>query len=159
MTYGYHITARPRNAVSAPMRHILPLMLGKSVLHYGEGKAFLDTQALQDRGYDVSVYEPFGPDPLKWEVKEGALFDTVVSVYVLNSIVPGVRKNVIEHMLMLGNRVIAAVRTDKINGSPYEDGVRTKRGTFQKQFKKDDLEKLGDIIGRGSGYAIVELKH
>lgn len=133
-------TAIARKSVSAPMKY-----LGKlrgppygpmNVLHFGEGKAYEDTKYLKRNGARVTSYDPnsenpFARDPTLLDLH----YDFGFAIYVFNTLTPHVRTAAFHKLLNCCDRVIIAVRTDKVDGQPYEDGVITKLGTFQTQRK------------------------
>lgn len=142
-TYSYwtsqsRLTQRRRGTVSRPIRWIINNMprtlKGERILHYGEGKAYADTYALtcasgvQAVGYDPNseYYDS------RWLPEE--YFDVVIASYVLNVLPPKQRAVVIGECLAKADIAIFAVRTDKIEGRKYEDGVITSRNTFQKSY-------------------------
>lgn len=156
-----HATAITRKSVSRPMRWIRDnvLLEPMRILHYGEGRAYFDTLALSKGSiYPVEVYEPYPSEyePWKKDVPLG-YFDLCVSIYVLNTLVPSEREFVIYQMKTKADRVIAAVRTDKINGHPMFDGVITSRNTFQKSFSRSECEELGKVLTYNSSFAIIDL--
>lgn len=155
-----HSTAIKRKKVSRPMDWIVNnLDLAGDILHFGEGKAYPDTSILSELG-NVSVYEPYPHEayPSKADLPSDEYFDFIISVYVLNVMTPHERDNAIDWMKAHGDVVIAAVRTDKINGVPSYDGVETSTGSFQKSFTKLDCETLGQVlVFKHGAYAIVEL--
>lgn len=132
---------------------------GATVLHYGEGRAYQDTDALQDRAFLVDVYEPDPAEGEDWKADHpvGAQYQFVVSVYVLNVLTPDTRESVIHDMRGYGLKAYAAVRTDKIKGVPMYDGVLTRAGTFQKSFSLVDANRLGKVLTWNPAFAIVEL--
>lgn len=155
-----HRTAIARKDVSAPMKWMLENleMHDLKVLHYGEGKAYIDTGALMVVGADVSVYEPFPAEGERYKaILPSDYFDMLISIYVLNVLFHDERLMTIEEMECIADRSIVAVRTDKINGMPFEDGVITKTGTFQKSFSRAECEALGNVLTYNSSFAIIEL--
>ena len=156
-----HSTAITRKDISRPMRWILGnvLLEPMRVLHYGEGKAYFDTLALERVSmYQVAVFEPYPANNEAWKAYPPCgHYDVCVSIYVLNTIEPEERAQVIDDMRKRADRIIVAVRTDKINGYPALDGVVTKRGTFQKSYSRSDCEELGNVLTYNSSYAIVDI--
>lgn len=132
-----------RKTPSAPMRWIVNNFYFSPfdpVLHFGEGKAFADTELLKNPPYGsgplVVAFDPNSPD--EWK-RDRAILDQEyfvgVSVYVFNTLLPAARKAAFEDLMGCCENLIIAVRTDKVKGSPALgcDGVTTKRGTFQTQ--------------------------
>lgn len=154
-----HRTAITRKDVSAPMKWILEnLEIPGAVLHYGEGKAYLDTAALRDSGADVAVYEPYPAPRQRYKaILPADYFDMLVSIYILNVLEPYERNLVLSEMKIIADRAVVAVRTDKIAGTPHLDGVITKIGTFQKSFSRAECESLGRVLTYNSSFAIIEL--
>jgi hypothetical protein len=133
----YDRTAIARKGVSAPMREIvasLPALKGKSILHYGEGRAFEDTALLSSIGTCIP-YEPNSPDEF---VSDRFIlndyYSVGISVYVFNTLPPVVRRAAWKQFMDCVGIAIWAVRADKVYGTPSEDGVVTKAGTFQKSY-------------------------
>ena len=132
------------------------------VLHFGEGRAFLDSQALIDEGAYVTAYDPYSPAPGQRD--DAVLFnyyDYVIAIYVFNVLEPGERVNAFGDFLTAkgGGTGYIALRTDKIAGAPYEDGVITQKYTFQKSYTgASAIEEFGGkIIHKGSGFLILEI--
>lgn len=96
--------------------------------------------------YQIYAWDPFYkldyPIYIKeenpWPFKDQK-FDTVICTYVLNVLPPAERKKTIEHILSISKNAFFTVRTDPVKGIPFEDGVMTKRQTFQKSFTPDQL--------------------
>lgn len=156
-----HKTAMARWRVSKPMEWIAKNVdLAGDILHFGEGRAYMDTDALNAYG-NVSVYEPYpGVEGAKQAAKAvlpDKHFDYIIAIYVLNVLEPTERMKVLKWLREHGDVVLIAVRTDKINGKRYKDGVKTSTGTFQKSFGDYDLNKLGKVLTKTPSFAIVEL--
>ena len=135
-----------RKNVSAPMRWIVNNLYFspfEDVLHFGEGKAFADTEALRlplyGSGPYVMAFDPNSPHVWKRDRTiinpEFYTYAHGVSIYVFNTLTHFDRKAAFEDMMRCCDNLIIAVRTDKVNGTPVlgYDGVTTKRGTFQTQ--------------------------
>jgi hypothetical protein len=143
-------TAIHRTRVSAPLRWLLDngLIVG-STCNWGEGYAYQDTIAMNGEAYDPnSKY-------LDRRVMPTRRFDTIYCGYVLNTLTAPEALDVmitVRNHLHVGGTAYFAVRTDKIAGTPFEDGVITKRGTFQCSYKPY-LPKL-NVIHRTGHYAI-----
>jgi hypothetical protein len=130
-----------RKTVSAPTRFLVEneYVYGK-VLHFGEGKAFADTTAM-DRLPNVDYvqpYDPNSPDEWKRELPLGCTFDYVVCNYVLNTLLPEERADAFTKSFLKGIYAVYTVRIDKVSGEPYEDGVITSKGTFQTQLSAEE---------------------
>lgn len=154
-----HRTAIARKDISAPMRWMLEnLEIPGAVLHYGEGKAYMDSAALRKVATTVAVYEPFPTEGQEYKANmPSGYYGMCVSIYVLNVLEPDERAKVIWDMCNRADFVYAAVRTDKIAGTPFKDGVITKTGTFQKSFTRAKCEELGKVLTFNSSFAIIEL--
>lgn len=125
-----------RVKVSAPTRWILGHvdLSYKSVLHHGEGKAILDTVAMNDAGAYAVGFDPntinddYGVFDRQWDI--------AISNYVFNTLTCHERVAVWWQLLQSSTRVLVTVRTDTsawMNGDwmPQGDGWITGRGTFQ----------------------------
>lgn len=115
----------------------------RSVLHFGAGKAFLDDEWLQHVSKSFARFDPNHGSSQGWDQRT---YDVVICTYVLNTLPPTMRERVwdrLREMLSPRGVVLVAVRGDKAKGTPDEDGVRTSRGTFQKQFTRDTLKMEG----------------
>lgn len=158
-----------RVKVSAPTRWILGHvdLSYKSVLHHGEGKAILDTVAMNDAGAYAVGFDPntinddYGVFDRQWDI--------AISNYVFNTLLPGARYDAWQELLGCVDRVLVTVRTDYVSGETVlgTDGVRTKRDTFQTQltteqwvqwFEFASPEKTSvKVLHRGSGFAIIDV--
>lgn len=131
-----HPTAIARTKPSAPMAEILDKfnLSDRRVLHFGRGKAILDTLSLSAHGSTVAEYDPYveGIDTCP-----GGYFDYAIGIYVFNVLTPTVRQIEFDFFRSIADNLIWTVRCDPIKGEPYLDGVITKRGTFQKQYTKE----------------------
>lgn len=132
-------TAITRKTVSAPTRWILDnYFVHGRVLHYGEGKAYKDTQALRNVAESVDAYDPNSEDEDKRTREPGCHYDLVVCNYVLNTLLPQEREDVFIDAFLAGLDSVFTVRLDKVMGQPHEDGVITQRGTFQTQLTSEE---------------------
>jgi hypothetical protein len=125
-------TAIARKRVSAPLQWLLDNDLIKGhACNWGEGKAKVDTLAMDGRtGYAIG----YDPNTDAWYLPQGSKFDTIYVGYVLNTLDTLESTRCVAHVrdhLAPGGTAYFAVRFDEVNGTPYEDGVITKRGTFQ----------------------------
>lgn len=166
-----------RKTTSAPMRWIVDnVYLSKfgDVLHFGEGKAFKDTAALERSGSRAFAYDPGSPDIVK---RDRSIIDPArgmyavgVSIYVFNTLLPSERVDAFWDMLSCCQRCVIAVRTDKVEGTPHPltPGVITKRGTFQTQLNADQWQAWFlrvspewasvDVLHKTSAYVIIGVK-
>jgi len=168
-----------RKNVSAPMRWIVNNLYFspfEDVLHFGEGKAFEDTEALRlplyGSGPYVMAFDPNSPHVWKRDRTiinpEFYTYAHGVSIYVFNTLLPSERKAAFEDMMRCCNNLIIAVRTDEVTGIPHADGVMTSRGTFQTQldagqwvewFKRVSPEGTSVTLLQSNGsYVILDIK-
>ena len=131
-----------RRYTTAPTRWLLEhvdFSSYKTMLHFGEGRAFPDTSAFEEQGLSVWAFDPNSPDEWKRDSKfidpSLGLYDVGVSNYVFNTLLPKDRDEAFYDMLGCCNRCYIAVRTDRVPGHPHPltPGVITQRGTFQTQ--------------------------
>lgn len=166
-----------RKTTSAPMRWIVDNVYIPEfgdVLHFGEGRAFDDTAALEEHGSRVFAYDPHSPkvwrrdssliDPAK------GIYSLGVSIYVFNTLEPVTRKQAFLSMLGCCQRCVVAVRTDRVEGdqSLGMDGVITKRNTFQTQLSADAWREWFlrmspegtsvEVLHKTSAYVIISVK-
>lgn len=128
-------TAIARTKVSAPTQWLLDNdKLDGNVLHFGEGKAFQDTAAIQNApNVDMVVaYDPNSYNPLKRQLPD-EVFNYVVCNYVLNVLTENERHPALCDAYTHASTLYVTVRLDKVKGEPYQDGVITSKGTFQAQ--------------------------
>jgi hypothetical protein len=151
-------TAIHRTRVSAPLQWLLDqdLIKGKCC-NWGEGRAFLDTEAMQDRTGWCIGYDPMSTvDTNRWMPK--GTFDTIYCGYVMNVVLVEearhIEQQILDH-LNPGGTAYIAVRIDEVHGTPYRDGVITKRGTFQASYK--DFVHGDYTIHKTGHYAIYTL--
>ena len=134
-------TAIARTKVSSPVQWLIDHnYLYGQVCNFGEGKAFLDTEAMGNLPEvdECHAYEPNSPIVSKHLLPMGCQFDYVVANYVLNTLTPAEREDAFVDAFLAGLYAIFTVRLDKVEGEPMFDGVVTKRGTFQTQLKAEE---------------------
>ena len=162
MVIHRHRTAIKRNKLSKPSR----LALEKNVIHdnstvldYGCGRG-TDVLYLKERGIDATGYDPiFFPDTTSISKK----YDVVLLNYVLNVIEDVIeRSHVLRESFDLAKKsLVVAVRVDtektKMKTKDYNDGVVTKRGTFQKFFSIEYLLDFFDSTLCGSSFTLNKL--
>lgn len=132
-------TAIKRKGISVPVADLL--VKGKiqgRTINWGSGRSYVDTWAMAGvTEYQCDEYDPyFAPE------RPDGFYDTVYCGYVLNTLPPTPRAGCVMDILQYINKystVYFAVRNDKVSGEPFEDGVITKRGTFQKSFLNNEL--------------------
>ncbi len=133
-----------------------PTLKGNDILDYGAGKGL----ASEELGFDS-----FEPNPTGWTPKYTdpktitKKYKGIISNAVLNVLPRQVRDAVvldIGEKLSPGGKAFINVRAlkgdvDKAkNPTPFEDGLITSKGTFQKGFNKDELVNyLQETLGPG----------
>ncbi|MEK0082651.1 DNA phosphorothioation-associated putative methyltransferase [Benzoatithermus flavus] len=159
-----HRTAIARDRLSAPMqalaRHGL-LVPERTVLDYGCGQGD-DVRALLAGGFTATGWDPhFAPDA----PREPA--DIVNLGFVLNVIEePAERVEALRSAFALARQclsvaVMLAGKSDTTGLQPYRDGFLTRRGTFQRYFRQEEIkafveEMLGEeAIATGPGIFLV----
>jgi hypothetical protein len=128
------ITATGRG-VSAPAKAHAGIVKGKTVLDFGAGK-----------GADVPFYEQAGAkkvakyDPNHAPEMPAGTFDVVTNTFVGNVLPKEARHSMWKEAYgKAKEKLVVSVRSDKIPGKAYEDGVITSKGTFQRSYKKGEL--------------------
>lgn len=131
-----HRTAIGRTKPSTPMTEILYNfnLSDRSVLHFGRGRAILDTLSLSAHGAKVTEYDPYVDGIDEWP---GGHYNYAIGIYVFNIMPPWQRAIEFDFYSQIADNLIWTVRCDQINGEIYRDGVLTKGGTFQKQYTKE----------------------
>jgi SAM-dependent methyltransferase len=152
-------TAISRKEPSAPLIDLLQTdLIHGDVLDYGGGKGmdflflkfmkkktfYWDPNFMRTKVGKDSLFVPF--DCNYYDFYKDKKFDTVLVTYVLNVLPPVERKQVIDHVLSILKPKGVAIFTvrglkDKISGTPYKDGVLTKKGTFQRLFNAEQLKE------------------
>lgn len=138
-----------RRYTTAPTRWLLEhvdFSSYKTMLHFGEGRAFPDTRAFEQQRLSVWAFDPGSPD--EWKRDRAiinpsfGLYDFGVSNYVFNTLLPKDRDEAFYDMLACCNRCYIAVRTDRVPGHPHPltPGVITQRGTFQTQLNAEQWQ-------------------
>lgn len=134
------------------------------VFDYGCGTG-TDAEYLKSKGYNVSFWDPyFHNEKLPSEYPLHS-FHTILCTYILNVIQKDDRIEVIAKIRKLlhpEGSVFFTVRTDfeiayqvkRSNWIKNNDGWISKRGTFQKGFKSDELELLLKNEGFKNVYTI-----
>lgn len=136
------LTQMTRTRSSRPARWVLhnAALWNRTVLHHGRGKAVVDSEILYEAGAHVSEYDP-NVDEIADTTVLHREYDIVMSNFVLNVLPRDARVVVYNQILRAvkpGGAAYIAVRTDKVNGTPFQDGVVTSRGTFQTQLSVSD---------------------
>ncbi len=166
---NYKATQMPRRGnISAPLNDLLQsdacqFFVVDSILHFGEGKAYADTEALSDfaptKAYDLysDNERKRNPDLISLDKK----YDTVFACYVYNVVLPETRAAIHRRLLAISRTLIWVVRADRINGTPYEDGVLTKNNTFQKSYTLQEAHREwpnATVLSHHSGRYITMLE-
>ncbi len=164
-----------RKTTSAPMRWVKDNLEYSfddwSVLHFGEGKAFADSAAMSLMGFAVTAYDPHSVDfsARNPELIDPSLhvYDIGFSFYVFNTLNQYWREQAFNEMQRCCKRLIIAVRTDRVPGEKCQDGVITKRLTFQTQLNKDQwleyftlispVRSSVSLLHNGGHFAIIEV--
>ena len=142
MIINYANTQMYRKVVSAPTRFIAEnaYLEGFTVLNFGSGRAFADTDVLHTVSAGCQAYDPFSPRP--WEQIPPNVADVVVATYVLNVLPPVIREHVLQEILAKTKHyALITVRTDKIRGDEWADGVLTSKNTFQKYYTEQSFKE------------------
>jgi DNA phosphorothioation-associated putative methyltransferase len=159
-----HRTAIARDRLSAPMqilvRHGL-LAPERTLLDYGCGQGD-DVRTLVAGGFTATGWDPhFAPEAPRDPA------DIVNLGFVLNVIEePAERLEALHSAFALARQCLAvavmlAGKSDTTGLQPYRDGFLTRRGTFQRYFRQDEIkafieEALGEeAIGAGPGIFLV----
>ena len=143
------LTAIGRRDISAPVKGLKPILTQwlkyRSVLHHGCGRSVKDSEFLRSVSAVYAEYDPnFAPDRTVLLKR----YDIVVSNFVLNVLPPEDRNDAWTDIATcvkkhgIGHAYIT-VRSDKdtsIKGEPYQDGVVTSKGTFQKGYSVEDFQ-------------------
>ena len=137
-----------RREISAPTRFLVGAMSPvvswqeSTLLHHGEGRAYMDSNAFRREGATVTAYDPNSEFSERREMP-CAHFHFVVSNYVLNTLPPETRDRVRDEILLSGTCAFISVRADfdGISGTKYADGVITSRGTFQRAFTPTEFRR------------------
>jgi len=163
--FDYRRTQMARHDVSAPLRALVDndRFIGyvddfTTCLHFGEGKALMDTVYLNKvfRYGLVTPYDPYSDSPVRRdESRLNHWYDVGIAVYVFNVLPPDEREYAYQQFVSCCYRAYFALRTDKIAGEPYKDGVITKHNTFQKSYTVESAEDefpRASLVHVGSGF-------
>ena len=137
MTHNSYKTAMTRKVLSVPSRWIKEQgLLRGEVLDYGCG-----------RGTDANILGCDRYDPHYFPSYPYGLYDTILCIYVLNTMPAKERERVIKdvtNLLTVGGRAFFAVRRD------LQREGRTSKGTFQEtvRLSKDKFQLLTENSSR-----------
>lgn len=144
-------TAIGRKHMSAPVAYLATKGEFKGrCINWGSGRAWIDTWTISAAsGQDCDEYDPYyAPD------RPEGIYDTIYCGYVANTLPPTFRAGLYMDMLQFmssDSTAIIVVRSDNIDGEPYEDGVVTSRATFQKSYTNHELyAELKEFFGYSS---------
>ena len=142
MPIARHRTAQRRTDLSSPIRHVMDLGFldgGLSLFDYGCGRGD-DLRLLRAMNVTASGWDPvFLPD------RERQPADIVNLGFVLNVIEDTEeRSETLRSAFMLTRKVLIVsvmlgYAAQRAEFTPYNDGVRTQRNTFQKYFAQDEF--------------------
>lgn len=144
---------------------------------YGAGRRF-NGRKLEEIGYDVTFYDVnqfrhyYGADnEILYEttsvIPEGSKFDIIICNYTINVLLHETRVKILRHIFELSTDdtlILVEVRGigqvnreigDSSNWTPFEDGLISKWGTFQKGFTPKELV----ILLTNNGFKIVYSFH
>ena len=140
-------TAIRRVACSRPIALALAdglINTATSVFDYGCGHGS-DVRYLRSRSIKAGGWDPYYQP--KADLEQA---DVVNLGYVLNVIEnPTERQEILQHAYGLANKVlVVAVRVERVlaDASAFEDGVVTKRGTFQKIYTQDEFRNFLETV-------------
>lgn len=135
-----HLTALVRTNLSAPVQALIRLDLLKETstfFDYGCGRGN-DIATLSSNGFDASGWDPhYAPDhPLR-------AADFVNVGFVVNVIEdPAERVDALRNAFKLASRAMSVgvmLYSREVAGTPYGDGYRTSKNTFQKYFSQSEF--------------------
>lgn len=152
MTIKPWLTAIKRKKISKPMEYLVDnnfILKKHNILDYGCGYGF-DIYELDNLGFNITGYDkyilPYKNNSNIYNKK----FDIITSHYMFN-VIPSLeeRSSTLKNMVSLLNKngsIFITVRNNKefkrINKnsiSSYNDGIVTKKNTFQKYFSNDEI--------------------
>ena len=149
-----------RKVASAPVRFLVStgILKDKIVLYHGEGQDQAGTELMESVALSVNAYDPYSPN--EYTRKKSNLmqvYELGLSVYVFNTLPRDARMEAYQELRDCSESQLIVLRSDKIHGTPYEDGAITKRGTFQKRYTplEAEIEFGGRAIYSNSSYIVL----
>lgn len=149
-----------RKVASAPVRYLVStgILNDKTVLYHGEGRDQAGTELIGNVVLSVNAYDPYSPNE-HTRNKSHLLqsYEIGLSVYVFNTLPRAERAKAYQELRDCSEAQLIVLRTDKIAGTPFEDGVITSRGTFQKSYTplEAEIEFGGRAIYSNSNYVVL----
>jgi DNA phosphorothioation-associated putative methyltransferase len=145
-----HLTALTRYGFSAPIQALARLGFldgSKSVFDYGCGRGD-DLRGLRENDIQAAGWDPyFAPDGIKHPahiVNLGFVINVIEDIDERIQALRGaysLTQEVLVVSAMLANQ-------EAVSGTPYGDGIRTSRNTFQKYYTQGELRQfLQEVIG------------
>lgn len=171
-------TAIARHSASAPLKFIIKhnLLSQGLALHLGKGKADLDSKVLSEvTGQSCNEFD-FVHANYPQVLKKG-VYDFLLCTYVLN-VLPKTQRlmtlQMVAELINASGTVFISVRSKRESAmkrlyqtaESFDDGIRTKSGTFQRGFTADELkDEVGPFfknvlsLKTPSGYEMVICSH
>lgn len=134
-------TAIARAKESAPLQVLIEksLLSKGSTLHFGKGRAHLDSAALLRETGSCAEYDYIHHPEID---VLGSSYANVYASYVVNTLQFNARMYVYQTIAKSTNGIaFIAARSDNIKGTRNGDGLLTSIKTFQKQYLKGELVK------------------
>ncbi len=171
-------TAIYRRSASAPLKFVIKhnLLFQGLALHLGKGKADLDSKTISEvTGQPCSEFDFVHANYP--QVLQKSTYDFVFCTYVLN-VLPKTQRlmtlQMIAELVKITGTAFISVRSKRESAmkqlyqtaEPYDDGIRTKSGTFQRGFTAEELnEEVAPFFSTvlslktPSGFEIVMCSH
>ena len=171
-------TAIYRRTASAPLKFVIKhhLLSRGLALHLGKGRADLDSKAVSEiTGQPCNEFDFVHANYP--QVLQKGVYDFVLCTYVLN-VLPGTQRlmtlQMIAELINASGTAFISVRSKRESAmqqlyqtaEPFDDGIRTKSGSFQRGFTSDELKdevspffKTVLSLKTPSGFEIVMCSH